>query len=96
MHLAEAPFKAVESGSKKVEIRLNDAKRQAVEVGDIIIFVLYSDNTTKLERSVSALEHFSTFTEAYRKYVAEEKFAAAQYYDEKEITNLGVVVFSLK
>jgi len=96
MHLAEVPFKVVESDSKKVEVRLNDAKRQAVEVGDIIIFVLFSDNTTKLERSVSALEHFSTFTEAYKQYEAEEKFAAAEYYDEKEITNSGVVVFSLK
>jgi len=96
MHLALAPFQAVESGSKKVEVRLNDAKRQAVEVGDIIIFVLYSDNTTKLERSVVAIEYFSTFTKAYKKYEAEEKFAAAQYYTEGEVRDLGVVVFSLK
>lgn len=96
MHLAEGPFLAVKSGSKKVEVRLNDAKRQIVKVGDIIIFVLANDTTTQLKRSVIAIEYFSTFTEAYTKYEAEEKFAATQYYAEEKMKDLGVVVFSLK
>ena len=38
-HLASTPFRLIESGEKVVELRLNDAKRQTVNVGDTILFV---------------------------------------------------------
>lgn len=38
-HLALAPFRLIESGEKVVELRLRDAKRQAVSTGDTILFV---------------------------------------------------------
>ncbi len=38
MRLDDEPFKAIDSGAKTVELRLNDPKRQAVGIGDNIIF----------------------------------------------------------
>ncbi|MCL2017304.1 MAG: ASCH domain-containing protein [Alphaproteobacteria bacterium] len=38
MHLHAEPFAQFKSGKKKIELRVNDPKRQAVELGDGIIF----------------------------------------------------------
>lgn len=38
MHLAEAPFQAIKEGTKTVELRLFDAKRRKIDVGDRIEF----------------------------------------------------------
>ena len=54
-------------GSKTIEIRLNDEKRQQLKVGDTIVF---EDTTTAQtqRRTVSALEKFTSFAELYHKY----------------------------
>lgn len=38
MRLYDQPFQLMLAGTKTVEIRLNDEKRQAVQNGDIIVF----------------------------------------------------------
>ena len=38
MRLKNGPFKAIKSGTKKVELRLNDEKRKLIKEHDIIEF----------------------------------------------------------
>lgn len=38
MRLYEEPFRLVSNSTKTVEVRLNDEKRQAVQIGDFIEF----------------------------------------------------------
>ena len=38
MRLKNSPFKAIKSGTKKVELRLNDEKRKLINEHDIIEF----------------------------------------------------------
>ena len=67
MGLAHDQFLLVKQGSKTIEIRLNDEKRQQLKVGDTIVF---EDTTTAQtqRRTVSALEKFTSFAELYHKY----------------------------
>jgi ASC-1-like (ASCH) protein len=39
MHLDNEPFSLIKDGHKIIEVRLNDIKRQSIEVGDIIKFI---------------------------------------------------------
>lgn len=40
MRLYEEPFRLVSNSTKTVEVRLNDEKRQAVQIGDFIEFTI--------------------------------------------------------
>ena len=64
MSLREAPFLAVASGKKTIEMRLFDTKRQMIQTGDSIRFTLVGG-----ERSVTAevvgLHYFPSFKELY-------------------------------
>jgi ASC-1-like (ASCH) protein len=48
MNLYPEAFELIENGNKKVEMRLNDEKRQKVTIGDLIIF---TNTKTKPHRS---------------------------------------------
>ena len=52
MKLMESPFERIRNGSKVVEIRINDEKRQKVKIGDKILFSKLPDLKEKLEVEV--------------------------------------------
>ena len=54
MRLRKAPFRAVASGKKTIEMRLFDEKRQAVRVGDYIRFTLEAGTEAVRAESVRA------------------------------------------
>ncbi len=60
MHLDSEPFSLIKDGHKTIEVRLNDAKRQAIEIGNIIKFI---NNKTKeyLEAKVIDLLKYPDF-----------------------------------
>ena len=65
MRLSEAPYKSIERGEKTVEIRLNDAKRRLVEVGDLIAF-FYDDGYINIViTEVVNLYHFNNFRQLF-------------------------------
>ncbi|MEJ6951379.1 ASCH domain-containing protein [Natronospora cellulosivora (SeqCode)] len=66
MHLLEDPFEMIKSGEKKIEIRLNDEKRQKLRLGDYIIFSKLPENEEKLKVKITALLHYSSFKEFYQ------------------------------
>lgn len=103
--LQDEPFTNIMSGNKKVEMRLNDSKRQAVQIGDVIIFV---NETTGQTLSVKVLgkKTFDNFTTLYRNY---DKTALGylptetarptdmlRYYTEEQIATYGVCALEIQ
>ena len=66
MNLRAVPFQQIRSGLKTIELRLNDAKRQSIEVGDTILFSLDKDPSQTLRATVLCLHRFSDFAQLYR------------------------------
>lgn len=65
MKLNPGPFKKIKDGVKVIEIRLNDEKRQLLNVGDEIEFRLISDEKETLRTKVLGLSTFPTFKEMF-------------------------------
>ena len=65
MKLQAEPFRQIAEGTKTVEIRLNDEKRKALKVGDIIRFTCLSDTEKKQETKVNALYSFPNFSSLF-------------------------------
>ena len=65
MKLKSEPFCKIKSGTKTIELRLNDEKRQQVQVGDFIEFSQIDDSSQRLTVRVTALHHFNSFAELY-------------------------------
>ena len=67
MRLVDFAFKAVKNRKKDIEVRLNDEKRQLINVGDIITFENV-DTKEIIEAKVIALHKFNTFQELFNKF----------------------------
>lgn len=68
MSLLEDPFNKIKDKTKFIEVRLNDEKRQKVNIGDTIVF---SKLPTKEEQiTVEVIDKYKckTFEELYNKY----------------------------
>ncbi len=65
MKLKASPFSKIQNGTKTIELRLNDEKRQQVQVGDFIEFTQIDDASQKLVVRVTVLHHFNSFAELY-------------------------------
>lgn len=65
MRLKNEPFRKISDGTKTVELRLNDEKRQLVKTGDYIEFSLLDSPDEKIVVEVIALHHFNNFQELY-------------------------------
>lgn len=65
MNLVPSAFRKIADGSKKIELRLNDEKRQQINVDDTIIF---NNISTKdiITAQVARLHKFSDFEELYK------------------------------
>ena len=106
MKLHTSPFEMIRSGTKNIELRLFDEKRQKIKVGDEIIFT----NTItgeKLCAAVKKLHLFATFEELYKAlpllqcgYTVDDIDTAqpsdmVQYYSVEEQKEYGVVGIEL-
>lgn len=65
MNLNSEPFKMIRTGKKTIELRLNDEKRQAINIGDTIIFTNTEDSGMQISATVKALHKFRNFAELY-------------------------------
>ncbi len=104
MRLQPSPFEKVRKGRKTIEIRINDQKRQALEVGDKIEFSLMTDPTQSIETEILGLNTHPTFKELFAAYPPEqyggenqgEWELMYQYYSREEEEKYGVVAIKLK
>lgn len=107
MDLVPSAFQKIASGTKTIELRLNDPKRQAIRVGDCIVF-RNIETDEHLVVVVCALHVFSSFAELYAQlplyrcgYTKDElPFACPEdmnaYYTEEQIRQHGVVGIEIR
>lgn len=66
MKLQKAPFDAILTGKKSIELRLNDEKRRKIQVGDTILFQLCGTQQ-QIRSTVAALHHADSFAELFER-----------------------------
>ena len=107
MHLDPKQFDLLRCGVKTIEVRLNDAKRQKIAVGDVIYFLRESQRPQALKTEVIALKAFESIEEVYEAYdptalgfrgatlmdYLETMYGIYSYEQEHEF---GVVAFQIK
>ncbi|MBQ3511033.1 MAG: ASCH domain-containing protein [Bacilli bacterium] len=100
MRLHDEPFKLIQAGTKTIELRLYDEKRQQIQVGDIIEFT--SRATGEVQKTkVIAMHIYSSFADLYRDYdkvslgYGKDEEAKPEdmelYYSKEEQEKYGVV-----
>ena len=100
MRLHDKPFKLIQAGTKTIELRLYDEKRQQIQVGDIIEFT--SRATGEVQKTkVIAMHIYSCFADLYRDYdkvslgYGKDEEAKPEdmelYYSKEEQEKYGVV-----
>lgn len=65
LQLAAAPFSAIVSGKKVIESRLYDKKRQAIQIGDTIVFTNRESPGQTISVIVTDLLRYDTFHELF-------------------------------
>lgn len=63
MKLQPFPFDQIRDGKKKIEVRLYDEKRQAINIGDIIEFRKEPEQTEIVKANVVGLLRYKTFAD---------------------------------
>lgn len=105
MNLQNKPFKLIKNGTKTIEMRLYDEKRQKIKIGDIIEF--NNNNTDELlQTKVIGIHRFKNFKELYNQFdkisIGYEEHETAnpsdmsKYYTTEDILKYGVVGIEIK
>lgn len=68
MKLQPEYFNYILNGTKRIEIRLNDEKRQKIKLGDKIKFLKEPDLTDAFETKVIGLLRYNTFEDMFKDY----------------------------
>ncbi len=63
MHLNKIPFNQIVEGRKSIEVRLNDSKRKALNIGDEILFVSRENEDKTILKTVVDLRLYPNFAE---------------------------------
>ena len=105
MNLRPAPFEAIASNTKKIEMRLYDEKRKTINLGDSIIFK-NQETTQTCTKKVIGLHIYENFEGLYKLFdktlLGYEKDQPAHYtdmldyYPQEEIDKYGVVGIELE
>ena len=102
MKLNESPFNRMKNGTKTIEFRLFDEKRQQIKVGDKIEFSKLPDLQEKLLVDVVELYSEDTFENLFRKlYTNEEEItrktkAMYEIYSQEKEQQYGVLGIRIK
>ena len=105
MKLNNGPFKNIKDGTKTIELRLNDKKRQLLKIKDLIEFT----NRETLEQmlvEIINLYHYPSFEELYKHFdkvamgYKEDEEAnpkdMEEYYSKEEQEKYGVIGIEIK
>ena len=103
MNLTPVPFNMICKGTKTIELRLYDSKRQKIQVGDKIVFINTDDPLKTVKVNVVDLYVFDSFKTLYSKlpllecgYTKEDIDTASphdmdKYYTKEEQKKHGVI-----
>ena len=101
MKLREKPFEDIKNGTKTIEYRLYDKKRQQIKVGDQIEFSKLPELQEKILVDVVELYRDDTFENLFKKLYNNEKEIESkvesmhQYYTQEEEKKYGVIGIKL-
>lgn len=105
MRLHNSPFELIKSGTKTIELRLNDEKRRLINIGDIIVFENRTTNE-QIRVKVVNLHKYDSFEELYKHFdkislgYAKDEEAnykdMEKYYSPSEQEKYGVVGIEIK
>ena len=104
MKLQSDPFEKIKNGTKTIEIRLNDEKRQLLNVGDTIEFSLFDNPEQKILTEILSLQKFKNFKElcyafdpkSYGSENKEEYELMYKYYSKEDEEKYGVLAIKIK
>ena len=65
MNLNASPFEKIASGSKTFELRLFDAKRRRIDIGDRIVFTNLNNPMKKIAVTVRSLHRYASFEDLF-------------------------------
>jgi len=95
-HRERKPFENIKKGIKKMEIRLNDEKRQKIKLNHLIKIVNNEDEKDFLFVKVVGLSQFSSFEKLYNifnnKINNYEKEILKRVYTKEKENQYGVLV----
>lgn len=74
IHLDDDIFAIVKNGQKNIEVRVNDAKRRKLKIGDEIIFLKRPNEDEQIKAIVTNLEYYSNFAELVKNYSIEHLY----------------------
>lgn len=100
-------FRFIKYGTKCIELRLNDEKRQKIKTGDIIIFSEKQNNKNKIITQITNLFRYKTFQEVLDhfdiklladKSISKEKLLADlnQFYSKEDQNTYGILAIEIK
>lgn len=105
MRLNDVPFNNIKNGTKTIELRLNDEKRQLLNEGDFLEFTNRTTNEKMLTKII-ALHKYNNFEELYKHFdkvamgYREDEDANFMdmevYYSKEEQEKYGVVGIEIK
>ena len=105
MRLQNSPFNLIKSGTKTIELRLNDEKRSLIKIGDKIEFtnriteekiVVEVINLHKYDSFVELYKHFDKVSMGYDEDEEADPKDMEQYYSKEEQDKYGVLGIEIK
>ena len=105
MRLHNSPFNLIKSGTKTIELRLNDEKRSLIKIGDKIEFtnriteekiVVEVINLHKYDSFVELYKHFDKVSMGYDEDEEADPKDMEQYYSKEEQDKYGVLGIEIK
>lgn len=107
IHLDSEIFEQVKNGTKNVEARVNDEKRQAIQIGETIKVLERPDENEVLLVCVTGKKLFKDFAELAAAYPIERLYSPdftkeaylalfPKFYSEEEIKKYGTVAIEFK
>lgn len=100
MKLQNDPFNGIKDGTKTIELRLNDEKRQALKIGDLIEFTnivtsevlrVKIENIYKYDSFEELYKHFDKVELGYKKEEIAKYEDMLKYYSKEEQDKYGVL-----
>ena len=102
MKLNESPFERIKNGTKTIEFRLFDEKRQQIKIGDKIEFSKLSELKEKILVEVLDIYKDISFEQLFKKLfndneeIERKTQSMLQYYSHEQEKEYGVVGIKIK
>ncbi len=107
MHLRALRFEQIANGTKTIEVRLNDPKRQKLTVGDHIQFINNDIPDNMIIKTIKDISKYPALAELFKNISLvdagypvntsseEATLDTSQYYDPSEEKQFGVIAILL-